>query len=131
MKCSSRFPSLKILFIGYVRNNLPEKSIELFEKIPEKQVDEIIAGIFFNACAKCSNASSTQIGREVLHRLPKSFLRNQKLINSAIEMFIKSGHVKDAEELFDKSPQKTIVTYAIMMQGLIHFSLRILFLILR
>ncbi|CAF1488053.1 unnamed protein product [Adineta steineri] len=102
---------------GYINNNLPEKAVELFEEIPKDEVDEIIITLFLNACTKLSNDYSIKIGKDVLSQLSKSFLRDQQLIDTIIQMLMKLGHVKDAEYYFEKSPKKTIVTYAVMMQG--------------
>ncbi|CAF4370182.1 unnamed protein product, partial [Adineta steineri] len=58
-----------------------------------------------------------KLEKDVLSQLSKSFLRDQQLIDTIIQMLMKLGHVKDAEYYFEKSPKKTIVTYAVMMQG--------------
>jgi pentatricopeptide repeat protein len=98
---------------------MPEKAIELFEKISIK-VDEVIIIILFNACAKLSNDHAIKVGKDVLNRLPNSFLHHQNLINSAIDMLMKFGHVKDAERMFEQMKKKSIVTYGAMMQGNSH-----------
>ncbi|CAF1343104.1 unnamed protein product [Adineta steineri] len=112
-----KFVLIILLFLGYINNNLPEKAIKLYEEIPKDEVDEIIITLLFNACTKLSNDYSIKIGKDVLNQLPKSFLRDQQLIDTIIQMLMKFGHVKDVEYYFEKSPQKTIVTYAVMMQG--------------
>ncbi|CAF4255312.1 unnamed protein product, partial [Adineta steineri] len=106
-----------INFYSYINNNLPEKAVELFEEIPKDEVDEIIITLFLNACTKLSNDYSIKLGKDVLSQLSKSFLRDQQLIDTIIQMLMKFGDVKDAEYYFEKSPKKTIVTYAVMMQG--------------
>jgi pentatricopeptide repeat protein len=90
--------------------------LELFEQI-SIEVDEVIIMILFNACAKLSNNHSIQLGKDVLNRLPSSFLENNKLINSAIDMLMKFGHVEDAERLLREMKKKDSVTFVTMMQG--------------
>ncbi|CAF3020938.1 unnamed protein product [Rotaria socialis] len=104
------------MFKGYISNNMPEKVIELFEKISIK-IDEVIIILLFNACAKLCNNRAIKTGRDALNRLPTSFLQNQKLINAAIDMLMKFGDVNQAEVLFEKTQNKTLVTYGAMMQG--------------
>ena len=95
---------------------MPDKVLELFEKMSIK-ADEVIIILLFNACAKICNTHAFQLGKDVFNRLPISFFQNQQLINSAIDMFMKFGDVKDAEILFEKSTRKTLVSYGAMMQG--------------
>lgn len=95
---------------------MPEKVIELFEKISIKY-DEVIIMMLFNACAKLSNSHSMKVGKDVLHQLSPSFLQHQKLINCAIDMLMKLGDINQAEELFNKTKKKNLFTYASIMQG--------------
>ena len=81
--------------------------IQLFETI-SIEIDEVIVIILFNACAKLSNAHAIKLGTDVFNRLPESFLQRQELINSAIDMFMKFGHLEDAERLFKQMKNKTI-----------------------
>lgn len=75
--------------------------------------------MLFNACAKLCNERSIKIGTEVLHKLPSSFIQNQKLVNSAIDMLMKFGNVNQAESFFEKIKRKSLVSYGTMMQGYI------------
>ena len=93
-----------------------EKVIELFEKITVEP-DEVIIIILFNACAKLSTANAMTFGKDVLNRLPKSFLEHRKLVNSAIDMLMKFGDVSHAEELFQRMTKKSIVSYGAMING--------------
>ncbi|CAF4001813.1 unnamed protein product [Rotaria sp. Silwood1] len=95
---------------------MPEKVIELFEKI-SIEIDEVIIIMLFNACAKLCNSHAIQIGNNILKQLPSSFLHHQKLVNSAIDMLMKFGDVNQAEFLFKKIQNKTLVTYGAIMQG--------------
>ncbi|CAF5051592.1 unnamed protein product, partial [Rotaria sp. Silwood1] len=104
------------MFKGYILNNMPEKVIELFEKI-SIEIDEVIIIMLFNACAKLCNSHAIQIGNNILKQLPSSFLHHQKLVNSAIDMLMKFGDVNQAEFLFKKIQNKTLVTYGAIMQG--------------
>ncbi|CAM4827283.1 unnamed protein product [Rotaria magnacalcarata] len=104
------------MFKGYISNNMPEKVLELFEKISIK-IDELIIILLFNACAKLCNNRAIKTGRDALNRLPTSFLQNQKLINAAIDILMKFGDVNQAEVVFETTQNKTLVTYGAMMQG--------------
>ena len=95
---------------------MPERVLELFEKM-SIETDEVIITLLFNACAKLSNNDAIKLGKDVFNRLPISFFQHQKLINSAIDMLMKFGNVKEAEILFEQIKRKTLVSYGAMMQG--------------
>ena len=95
---------------------MPEKVVELFETMSIK-ADEVTIILLFNACAKLCNTRAIQLGKHVFTRLPTTSLQNQQLINSAIDMFMKFGDVKNTELLFEKIKKKTLVSYGAMMHG--------------
>ncbi|UJR34288.1 hypothetical protein I4U23_021692 [Adineta vaga] len=101
---------------GYLSNNMPEKVIELYEKISIK-VDEVITTLLFNACAKLSNEYSIRIGNHVLNRLPKSFLQYRNLLHLTIDMLMKFGQVEDAEDFFRQVKTFDSTIYGIIMNG--------------
>lgn len=101
---------------GYIRNGKPEKVIESFKKM-SVEPNEVLINLFFNACAKHVNAESIRLGKETLRQLPPSFLLNQFVINSAIDMLMKFGEVEEAERRFHSSKSKDMITYGIMMKG--------------
>lgn len=95
---------------------MPDKVIELFEKI-SVEANEVSITTLFNACAKVCNSQAIQIGRDTLNRLPSSFLRHERLVTAAIDMLMKFGDINQAEVTFEKIQNKDIVTYGAMIQG--------------
>lgn len=102
--------------LGYVSNNMPEKVLDLFEKMSLKP-NEVILTIAFNACAKLADARAVTFSKDVLGQLPSAFLEDDKLVNSIIDMVMKLGDVPRAEYFFRLIKTKSLVTYGAMMKG--------------
>jgi hypothetical protein len=95
---------------------MSDKALDLFEQMPFN-LDGISYTIIFNACAQLSNDRAKQIGRKLLHHMPKHLERNNYIKNSAISMLMKFGDVQSAEKLFQTNKKIDVVTYGAMMKG--------------
>ncbi len=95
---------------------MSDKALDLSEQLPFN-LDGISYTIMFNACAQLSNDRAKQIGRKLLHQMPKQFETNNYVQNSAIDMLMKFGDITTAEHLFQMNKKKSIVTYGAMMKG--------------
>ncbi|CAF1445957.1 unnamed protein product [Adineta steineri] len=101
---------------GYTLNKMCDKALDLFEQI-QLNLDDISYTIIFNACAQLSNDRAKQIGRRLLGEMPKNLKENKYIQNSAIDMLMKFGDIKNAEILFKMFEKKDIITYGAMMKG--------------
>ncbi len=104
------------LFSGLVANKMPEKVLDLLDQT-NIQPDQFTLTTLFSACAQLSNDRAKQIGRKLLHQIPKHFETNNYTQNSAINMLMKFGDVQDAEQLFQTNKKIDVVTYGAMMKG--------------
>ena len=95
---------------------MPEKVIEWFKKMSIAP-DHVITILVLNACAKHVTNDSKELGQDLLRRLSSHIHENAKVANAAIDMLMKFGEVKEAEDLFASMEQKTLVSYGAMMQG--------------
>jgi pentatricopeptide repeat protein len=95
---------------------MSDKALDLFKQMPFN-LDDMNYTILFNACAQLSNDRAKQIGRKLLHQMPKQFETNNYIQSSAIDMLMKFGDIKNAEHLFQMNKKKSIVTYGAMMNG--------------
>ena len=108
--------SISAMMKGYVTNGMPSKALRLFEQSSIKP-DQVTLTILFNACAKAADARAKEIGRNFLAPFADENLDDEKLINSAIDMFMKFGDIDRAERLFGGMKKRWIRTYGTMMQG--------------
>ena len=102
--------------VGYVDNEIGEKALDLFEKLPEAPND-ILYTIAYNACASLKNERSVERGNQLLGEMPRVYMNNPAVVGSMLKMLMKFGQVKDAEQLF-QSMKRTLLTHGTMMQGL-------------
>ncbi|CAF5098638.1 unnamed protein product, partial [Rotaria sp. Silwood1] len=101
---------------GYVRNQMPEKALDLFEQI-QLDLNNVIYIIVFNACGELANDRAMKIGEKLLNEMPKNLRNDNAVLNSAIQMLMKFGDIESAQTLFQSSQKKDIVTYGTMMNG--------------
>ncbi|CAF4050201.1 unnamed protein product [Rotaria magnacalcarata] len=104
-----------IMMKGYIKNNMPNKAIELFHQI--KKPDEIIIIFLFNAGAKLESTEALHLIKETLSQIPKSFFSNVRLVASALDALMKCGDILHAQSLFNKSKNKSLSMYGAMMKG--------------
>ncbi|CAF3819793.1 unnamed protein product [Rotaria sp. Silwood1] len=101
---------------GYVRNQMPEKALDLFEQI-QLDLNNVIYIIVFNACGELANDRAMKIGEKLLNEMPKNLRNDNAVLNSAIQMLMKFGDIESAQNLFQSIQKKDIVTYGTMMNG--------------
>ncbi|CAM4958738.1 unnamed protein product [Rotaria socialis] len=104
-----------IMMKGYIKNNMPNKAIELFHQI--KKPDEIIIIFLCNAGAKLESTEALHLIKEALSQIPKSFFSNVRLVASALDALMKCGDILHAQSLFNKSKNKSLSMYGAMMKG--------------
>jgi pentatricopeptide repeat protein len=92
-----------------------EKTLDLFEEM-SFNADEAIRTIVFQACSNLLNDRSKKIGKKLLQQM-RNNLDNDRIPTSAIEMLMKFGDVKSAEDLFREMTTKDIFTYGVMIDG--------------
>ena len=103
-------------FSGYISNDMSQKVLQLFDQMSVKP-NEVIFTLLFNACAKLADANAAKIGTDALKQLPGAYLDDGILVNSAIDMLMKSGDVAEAERLFSTMTKPSVYTYGALMKG--------------
>ncbi|CAF1337435.1 unnamed protein product, partial [Rotaria sordida] len=104
------------MFKGLKNNNMPEKIFDLLDQMTFKP-DNYTLPILFNVCAQLANDRAMKIGRKLLDEMPNDYRNNNIILNSAMDMLMKSGDVKSAERIFDSIKKKNIITYGALMNG--------------
>ncbi|CAF0958073.1 unnamed protein product [Adineta steineri] len=102
---------------GYIKNNMPNKAIDLFNQT--ENPDEVIISLLFDACAELKTSKALNLVKNVSSKLPKSSYSNLYLLTSLIDALMKCGDVKYAQSLFDKSTKKILPMFGAMMKGFI------------
>ena len=102
--------------LGYVENNMTEKALDLFERMPLAP-DNVVYTIVLNACAQLANDRAKIIGKKLVDQMLNKFQHDSYLDSSAIHMLMKFGDVTGAEALFEMIKKKNTVLYGAMMKG--------------
>ncbi|CAF4988257.1 unnamed protein product, partial [Rotaria sp. Silwood1] len=105
-----------IMFKGLVSNKMSEKVLNLFVQT-NIQPNHVILTILFTACAHVANDRAKNIGRKLLQQMPKHFYNNNFILTSALNMLMKFGDVKNAENFFQMMKKKDVIAYGAMMKG--------------
>ncbi|CAF0947573.1 unnamed protein product [Adineta ricciae] len=104
---------------GYIRNQMPEKAIDLFEQI--KNPNEVIVTLLFNACAQLPSEGSLSLIKSVWKKYQNTRLLDDQALTALIDALMRCGDVNQAETIFDQSANKVLHMYGAMMKGYIHF----------
>ncbi|CAF3460217.1 unnamed protein product [Rotaria socialis] len=91
---------------GLISNNMPTKVLDLFDEMNIKS-NQAILTVLFGACSRVTNDRAMKIGRKLLNQMPKNFLNDNKLLTSAINMLMRFGDVRSAENLFQMIQKRT------------------------
>ncbi len=102
---------------GYIKNNQANKAIELFNQI--KNPDDVIIILLFNACAQLANSEALNLTKRIYLQIPKSFHSNPRLLTSLLDTLIKCNDITYAQSLFNRTKNKSISMYGVMMNGFI------------
>ena len=92
---------------------MPEKVLEIFSKI--HQPNAMCLTLLFTSCARIATQKALAYGHEIFEQLPKSFPKDEFLMTSVLDMFVKCGDVFNAEKIFSQL-DRTIFDYGQMMK---------------
>ncbi|KAF3454229.1 hypothetical protein FNV43_RR04676 [Rhamnella rubrinervis] len=101
----------------FAQGNCPKEAIELFREMEAESVkpnDITMLGVL-SACAK---KVDIEFGRWVCSYIERNEIRvNLTLNNAILDMYVKCGSVEDAKRLFDRMPEKDVVSWTTMLDG--------------
>ena len=79
--------------------------------------DRFLVTIVFDICAKLADERAFQLGRQVFSQMDKGHSQSIVVMTSVLNMFVRNGDVRKAEELFHSIKSKDLIAYATMMKG--------------
>lgn len=90
--------------------------MDTFDQMRETP-DHVIFSIIFSACAALCNDRALQLGKRLLDQMPIHQKGNTIMISSALNMLMKFGQVKEAEDLCQSLKSKDIMISGAMIKG--------------
>ncbi|PKU62510.1 pentatricopeptide repeat-containing protein At1g05750, chloroplastic [Dendrobium catenatum] len=103
---------------GCVKNGFPEEALEHFRKMQVERIDPDYVTVIAVAAA-CSDLGALGHGMWLHYlALKRGLLGNVRVGNSLIDMYSKCGRIDFAQQVFDKMPKRTLVSWNSMIMGL-------------
>eukprot|EP01018_Ginkgo_biloba_P000579 Gb_09654 [translate_table: standard] len=109
--------SWNTLIAGYAQNGDGEKALKLFQRMHQTGVtpDRTTFAIVLKACA---SLECLEQGTQIHNLIIKSALESDVFIGSAlVDMYAKCGSLRDAEKLFYRMPERSVVSWNAMIAG--------------
>ncbi|KAF5202818.1 Pentatricopeptide repeat-containing protein [Thalictrum thalictroides] len=107
------------LISGYVQNGCPNEALKIFSWMQADNVrpDEFI---MVNLMSACSQVGCLQIAQWVDSYVAQSSIDLQRahVVCALVNMHAKCGNMDRATSLFEKMPQRDLISYCSMIQGL-------------
>ncbi|XP_057815490.1 pentatricopeptide repeat-containing protein At2g13600 [Cryptomeria japonica] len=108
--------SWNAMISGYVENGLVDKAFEFFKQmqLAGVKVNSATFAIMLPACAKMR---SLEHGTQIHQNIMKSGFLSEVVLNALLNMYSKCGKIQTAQKLFDKMPQRNVVSWNAMVTG--------------
>eukprot|EP01018_Ginkgo_biloba_P013193 Gb_32457 [translate_table: standard] len=102
---------------GYVQNGQCVEALQLFQQMQLSGM-KLAANTFASILPACTNLAALEQGMEIHEEIVRSgFASNIFVQNALIDMYAKCGNIKMAQDLFDKMPQRDVVSWTAMIAG--------------
>ncbi|KAK1426518.1 hypothetical protein QVD17_15192 [Tagetes erecta] len=103
----------------FAESSSPDDAICLFNRLCEYGVclDDFTISFVLKACTKLSDCLSGRVIHGFIEKL--GFQSNLYLQNSLVHLYVVSGEVDNAHQLFDKMRDRDVVTWNIMIKHLV------------
>ncbi|XP_074580097.1 pentatricopeptide repeat-containing protein At2g36980, mitochondrial-like [Curcuma longa] len=110
--------SWNALISGYAENGHSAKALETFDKmlVSEQTPNQMT---FSSVLLACANLCSIDKGKNLHDRIVKLGIQNEVFLGTAlVNMYAKSGDVESAMRMFSEMPERNLVCWSAMIQGL-------------
>lgn len=102
---------------AYAQGGLPEKALLLFEEMEMKGVKPNVITMV-GVLSACAKKSDLELGRWICSYIERNEIDvNLTLNNAMLDMYVKCGSINDAKNLFNRMPEKDIVSWTTMLDG--------------
>ncbi|KAI5071755.1 hypothetical protein GOP47_0014006 [Adiantum capillus-veneris] len=105
------------LIVGYAEHGDVHRAMELLERMQQSHID-IDSFAFLSIIKACSSVGRLRQGR-LLHcqMIEKGFFPDRLLSNALVDMYSRCGSLEDANSLFEKLPNRDVVSWGAMIAG--------------
>lgn len=106
------------LIAGYVHVNQPKEAIEVFQRMRVEgvELDEVA---LLAALSACADLGVIELGEWISDYVEKRGLRRTiRLYNALVDMYVKSGNIEKALQVFESMQHKSVVSWTTIIVGL-------------
>ncbi|XP_057816354.2 pentatricopeptide repeat-containing protein At3g12770 isoform X2 [Cryptomeria japonica] len=105
------------MIVGYAQNGLVEKALETFKQMQAVGV-EPNSTTFASILPACAKMGALEQGMDIHQSIMEGgFLSDVVVASALVDMYAKCGSIDKARELFDKMPQRNVVSWNGMIAG--------------
>ncbi|XP_057860360.2 pentatricopeptide repeat-containing protein At3g12770 [Cryptomeria japonica] len=105
------------MIAGYAQNGCARKALQLFHQMLQENVtpDSIAIASVISAC---THLGALEHGKWIHDYISKFFFKLDVFVtNSLIDMYARCGNLEVARQLFNKMPEKDLISWNIMLAG--------------
>eukprot|EP01018_Ginkgo_biloba_P008633 Gb_28759 [translate_table: standard] len=109
--------SWNAMIAGYTQNGDDEQSLTLFKQMQQAGIrpDEFT---FASVLPSCATLAALELGKEIHEGIIKNGFQSDVFVGSAlVNMYAKCGSIQYARQVFDKMPERNVVSWTAMIVG--------------
>jgi len=105
------------MIAAYAQNGFFKEALEVFRQMQETGMHPSSV-TFSSVLSSCANLVALEQGKEVHGYIIRSGIPcNAFMGNALVDMYAKCGYVKDARQVFDKMPERNVVSWNAIVGG--------------
>eukprot|EP01018_Ginkgo_biloba_P031753 Gb_05982 [translate_table: standard] len=109
--------SWTVMIAAYAKRGCFEEALSLFYQMQRSGIQPNHF-TFASVLPACANLATFEHGKEIHEEIIRCGFESDVFVGSAlVDMYIKCGSIKDARNLFDKMPDRNIVSWTAMIAG--------------
>eukprot|EP01018_Ginkgo_biloba_P024010 Gb_22311 [translate_table: standard] len=109
--------SWTVMIAAYARHGYSEEALTLFCRMPQTGIQPN-QFTFASILPACANLAALEHGKEVHDQIIRSGFQSNVFVGSAlVDMYVKCGSIKNAQQVFEKMPERNAVSWNAMISG--------------
>eukprot|EP01018_Ginkgo_biloba_P027163 Gb_22477 [translate_table: standard] len=109
--------SWTIMIAAYARHGFAKEALALFCQMPQTGIQPN-QFTFASVLPACANLAALEQGKDIHEEIIRSgFQCDLFVANALVDMYAKCGHIENARDVFDKMPQRDVVSWTAIITG--------------